>query len=109
VVKIPQQEKPITIPNFDKIVHFTMYFFFSLFYILENFRYKSLKKHKLFILYLVTILLSLLIGGIIEIIQSDFTTYRSGDILDWYSDMSGAISAIIIATIYRFVAIKRFR
>lgn len=101
VVKIPQQEEIITFPYFDKVVHFVMYFIFSLLYIFENFRSTPAKKQKPANLYLITILLSILIGGVIEIIQSDLTTYRSGEIIDWVSDMSGSITAIIIAELFR--------
>lgn len=106
VIKIPQQEVPINFPHFDKIVHFTMYFTFSILYIFENLLSNPAKKKKPLILYLITIFLSLMIGGVIEIIQSDLTTYRSGDIIDWLFDMSGAITAIAIAAIYRFITIK---
>lgn len=101
VIQIPQQDEPITIPYFDKIVHFLMYFIFSLMFLYENFHSNIEKKRKPIKIYFVTIFLSLIIGGIIEIVQSDFTTYRSGDILDWFFDMAGSISAIIIAELFR--------
>jgi VanZ family protein len=106
VIKIPQQEVPINFPNIDKIVHFTMYFTFSLLYIFENLLSNPAKKKKPLTLYLITIFLSLMIGGVIEIIQSDLTTYRSGDIIDWLFDISGAITAIAIAAVYRLITIK---
>jgi len=109
VIRIPQQEEAITFPNFDKVVHFTMYFTFSLLYISENFFSNPAKKKKPVRLYLMTILLSILIGGVIEIIQSDLTTYRSGDIIDWFFDMGGAMLAIILASIFRYISLKRNR
>lgn len=101
VIQIPQQEDPITIPYFDKIVHFLMYFVFSWLFLYENFHSNIAKKKKPIKIYLITIFLSLIIGGIIEIIQSDFTTYRSGNIFDWYFDMAGSITAIAIAELFR--------
>ena len=109
VIQIPQQEDPIMIPYFDKIVHFLMYFVFSLLFLYENFHSNIEKKKKPIKIYLVTIFLSLIIGGIIEIIQSDFTTYRSGDILDWYFDMAGSITAIAIAELFRLASQGRGR
>lgn len=109
VIQIPQQEEPIIIPYFDKIVHFLMYFVFSLLFLYENFHSNIEKKRKPIKIYFVTIFLSLIIGGIIEIVQSDFTTYRSGDILDWFFDMAGSISAIVIAELFRLASQGRGR
>lgn len=99
VVKLPPDENPITIPNFDKIIHFTMFFSFSFLFILEN-RITGDKKWKEPLpLILLSLLLTAIFGGLIEIIQGELTDYRSADILDWYSDLAGSFTAVVISGI----------
>lgn len=97
VIQLPPDETPITIPNLDKIVHFTMFFTFSLLFIGEN-RMLSDKKWKEPVpLFGLTVLFTAILGGIIEVIQGELTDYRSADIYDWYSDMIGSLAAVAIS------------
>ncbi|MDP4277060.1 MAG: VanZ family protein [Bacteroidota bacterium] len=107
VIRIPQNNELDSIPYIDKVVHFCMYFTFSLLYILESFRSDPEKKRKPAGLLIKAGLLSLLIGGGIEIIQSTLTDYRTGDIIDLCFDMGGALSGIIVAILFRLATIKR--
>jgi VanZ family protein len=105
VIKLPPDENPITIPYFDKIVHFTMFFSFSFLFILEN-RITGDKKWKEPLpLILLTLLLTAIFGGLIEIIQGEMTDYRSADIYDWYSDLAGSLTAVLLSGI--LIAIRR--
>lgn len=83
------------IPNLDKVVHFSMYFFLMFVYLFEmKFFHKDFAK-KYLKFYLKGLILCLLLGGIIEILQG-LTTYREADILDFIADSLGAISCIVI-------------
>jgi VanZ family protein len=83
----------ITIPNFDKIVHFGMYFCLSfvLVYEISKVNLKS-SIHKI---YLVSALISLTYGGILEIIQGTLTSTRSADIFDFLFNVIGAVFAVL--------------
>ncbi len=97
IVKLPSQDTPITIPYFDKIVHFSMFFTFSLLFIFEN-RVTSDRKWKAPApLFLLTVLLSAFLGGMIEVVQGELTDYRSADIYDWYCDLAGSLAAVAIS------------
>jgi len=84
-----------------------MYFVFSLLFLFEKFVSNVKNRKNPLLPYLVTLLLTLIIGGLIEIIQSDFTSYRSGEIMDLYSDIAGAVSAIAVTELVRLAFLKR--
>lgn len=109
VVRLPQQDNEISIPYLDKIVHFVMYFVFSLLFLFEKFVSDIKNRKNPLKSYITTIVLTLVIGGLIEIIQSDFTSYRSGEIMDLYSDVAGAVSAIAVTELIRLSFLKRGR
>ncbi len=86
------------IPHLDKLVHLSMYFGLTTIILIEN-----KKKHKL-IITLSTVILS----GLIELIQQYLTNYRSGDWLDLLSNSIGSFTALLIITLYynRLIEIK---
>ena len=86
------------IPHLDKLVHLSMYFGLTTIILIEN-----KKKHKLFIT-LSTVILS----GLIELIQQYLTNYRSGDWLDLLSNSIGSFTALLIIKLYynRLIEIK---
>jgi VanZ family protein len=77
------------IPHFDKLVHFGMYF------ILAVLIFRPLKSLKLRV-WPVTLLISLLIGGMIEILQFAITNYRSASWGDFSSDFAGAVVGLLV-------------
>jgi len=99
VIKIPADETPITIPYFDKIVHFTMFFTLSFLFVVENRITSDKKWQNPLPLVFLTVLLAALFGGLIEIIQGELTNYRTADIYDWYSDLAGSFTAVALAGI----------
>jgi len=101
LVQVPQMDKVPTIPNIDKIVHFTMFFTFSLLFILEQWLVNAHWWKRPIPLFLLAFVFSAFLGGIIEELQAYATSYRSGDVMDWYFDMAGSGVAIILAGIYR--------
>ena len=83
-------ERFITIPHFDKIVHFTFYYMacvLGVFFIRERSRGKVN-----FIKTLVVICIAAIIYGIIiEVLQFTITVDRSGDILDALANSLGSL------------------
>jgi len=92
------------IPYLDKIVHFCLYFLLMMVIIVEH--RKSLTNTRI----LISIaLIPVILGSIIELLQSDLTTTRSADIFDIISNTSGVICSILLWLIirpYRFDQIR---
>ncbi len=101
-VKLPPQDNNISIPNFDKFVHFMMYLALSLSYITERFLSSKMTPVKPAPTYLFTLAISFIIGGLIELVQAYLTSYRSGDIIDLLCDVCGSLTAILIVSIFRY-------
>jgi VanZ family protein len=81
----------IDIPNFDKIVHFGMYFGLMSVIILEN--RKALKgPYSL----LPVALITLCYGVLIEFMQSAFTVTRTGNFFDALADFAGILGSILL-------------
>jgi VanZ family protein len=84
-------EVHISVPNFDKLVHFGMYFGLMSVIILENF--KTIRgSHNLFLIGLIP----LAYGILIEIMQSTLTSTRTGSFFDALADAAGIITSIIL-------------
>jgi VanZ family protein len=81
----------VKIPNFDKLVHFGMYFTLMSVIILEN--QKTIKT--IGRLFLVGIL-PLSYGILIEFMQSTLTITRSGSIFDALADCIGILVSILL-------------
>ena len=75
-------------PGFDKLVHFGFYFILSLFL------FKPFSK---VLTYPVTctIVTAALAGGLIEILQKEYTTSRHADVFDFLADLAGILAAVI--------------
>ena len=90
------------IPNFDKFVHFLMYFSLMSVIIFEN--RKTLNSVKL--LFLVS-LIPLLYGIMMEILQSVLTITRTGSIYDAIFNAIGILTSILLSIcINRFIKSK---
>lgn len=94
---IPGNELPktslITIPHFDKIVHFGMFFIMGIFLIAELKIQTQLKRH--FVIGIVLLLIAAY-GGLIEYLQQNHFVNRSGDHIDLFADITGGVFAIIM-------------
>jgi len=85
--------KLINISGFDKVVHFTWYFFLFLFIAAGTNKWKG----KLIISNAVIILfLCVLYGGMLEWLQGHIFIKRSEDIFDFIANSTGAIVASIL-------------
>jgi VanZ family protein len=86
------------IPHLDKYVHVIMYFSLMFALILENRSLLVSVKN-----YLILATIPVFFGGMIEVLQSMFTTTRTGDILDFCADAAGIALSVLV-----WLAIKRF-
>ena len=78
------------IVNFDKVVHSILYLGLSGVIFFDNTHYLRfpITKSRIFF---GTFLFPVILGGLIEIMQADLTTYRSGDWFDFLFDVVGAL------------------
>jgi VanZ family protein len=81
----------INIPNFDKIVHFGLYFGFMSVIILEN-RTKLKNNRQLFLAGLIPFLY----GILMEILQATITVTRTGSFYDALANSSGILVSILL-------------
>jgi len=82
----------ITIPHFDKLVHFGMFFILGVLIASISYKQKSIFNTK------ALPILAIIYGGVIEVIQYYYIQSRSGDLFDWFFDITGLIIAIKIFT-----------
>lgn len=91
---IPGKEIPqapfITIPHFDKIVHFSFYFILSLLFL------QSSKKPLSSLYYFADILYCFVLGIVIEFIQHHYIPNREGDIFDVFANFTGSIFGLFV-------------
>jgi VanZ family protein len=81
----------INIPNFDKVVHFGMYFGLMMVIILEN--RKTIKSTRYLFL---AGLIPLFYGILMEILQSTLTVTRTGSIWDALANGAGILASILL-------------
>ena len=85
---------------FDKLVHFLLYYVFSIILYFDLLHYKDLLKKKLNI-YIYIILIPLFWGILIELIQYHFMVTRKGSIYDIIANTSGIIISLCTVIILR--------
>lgn len=94
---IPGDDLPktslITIPYFDKIVHFGMFFVMGIFLFAELSYQTKLKRIPII---LVVLFLIAAYGGIIEYLQQNFFIHRSGDYWDLFADVTGGLFSVLL-------------
>lgn len=83
----------IKIPYIDKFIHAFFYFVFSLLWFYA-FRFYFRKQSRAKLLRIV-FFMALFFGVAIELFQTYFTVYRSGDITDIFANTSGSLLAIV--------------
>ncbi len=79
-------------PYFDKLVHFVMYFIFSVALFLDLKNNTSIQKKYLFFIILFS---SFLFGAFTELIQNFFISNRSGDWFDLLADTTGSLCFLL--------------
>jgi len=84
------------IPHLDKFIHFSLYFLLMGTIILEH-RRSLTDTRKLLLVALITVLF----GIIVEVMQSEFTRNRKGEILDMIADTGGVSVALFLWLFFR--------
>jgi VanZ family protein len=97
LIRLPENNTESSIPHFDKIVHFGLFFTLSTGYLIENHINKKWPEKRLL---LRTIVFTAAFGALIECLQEMLTTYRSADIHDWFADLTGIAVAIIFGMLF---------
>lgn len=103
LVRVPKVGDTPLIPHIDKIVHFLMFFTFTLLFIIEQWLVSVHWWKRPIPLFLLAFVFAAFLGGAIEELQASATDYRSGDVLDWYFDLFGSGVAILMALLYRWL------
>ena len=86
--------------SLDKVLHFLTYFIYTISIYVSLFRELSFKDPKLR-----SMVISFLVGFILELIQGYFLTHRSFEILDIFSNCSGILTfAFVSKTIKKVIA-----
>lgn len=100
---IPAKDLPVkpflNIPHFDKMVHFTLFFIFCVL-LLKPFKRLQLKY------YILSPLISLILGALLEFSQHSLSKTRSSDIHDFIANTAGIISAVVFY--YLFVSNRKW-
>ncbi|MDR2475533.1 MAG: VanZ family protein [Bacteroidales bacterium] len=117
-MQLPDETPPeFQIPNFDKLVHFLMYFGLTGMLYVDYFKlYQaySWKQVCVFVLkskrgavqplsvkpFILLAILSLAYGGGIEIFQYYCSPFRTGDVNDFFADLCGVSLAFAVAAVY---------
>lgn len=97
---LPAEDIPdphIDIPHLDKVVHFGMFFILALL-LCNELEYQT--RFTLRKIYITTVCIAFLYGGLIEILQQHFFN-RSGDILDLLADVTGAVIGCVVYPIVK--------
>ena len=81
--------------NFDKLIHFTMYLTMSLVIFFENTNYFKKKVLVSNIVYF-SFFFPVIYSGLIELGQEYISPFRTGDWMDFYFNVAGAFTGLII-------------
>lgn len=94
----------VSIENADKFIHYIFHFVFTvLWFLFINKKYKFIVLKSLSIV----VLMSISFGVLIELLQTFYTSTRSGDFLDVLFNTFGAILASISILMYKRVFSKK--
>jgi VanZ family protein len=85
----------VPVSDFDKCVHLLMFLGLSGVVFFDNTRYLR-RATGIRRIFFGSFLFSVLIGGLIEIVQGGFLPWRSGDWLDFLFDLVGALCGFLI-------------
>ena len=102
VDSIPVPEKVF---QYDKLVHFAMFFALSAAVFIDYYlKHKGKPNGYRWLLF--GLVIPVIYGGLIEVAQENFFA-RSGDLYDFIADAMGSMSATIVALFYVYVRPKK--
>ena len=106
-VPVPEVPELEDVPFFDKWVHFVMYASLSVAIWMD--RRLICRRVMRPLLWVFLFVYPSVMGGLMELVQAYLTTCRSGDWVDFYADMFGALLGLIVcASVDRWVVSKHF-
>lgn len=110
-IPVPEVKPLESVPFFDKWVHFVMYAAMVGAMWLDANGYKplfSLKMRRLGMeFYVVMVVISSALGGLMELVQAYLTTVRSGDYIDFLADVVGAVIGAVVCKLIQSIWLQR--
>ena len=94
-----------TIIEIDKAVHFVMYFTLCAVFWYENF--KVTLKPRMFMMAIFAVIVPMIFSGVMEYLQYKLTSYRSGDLADFYFNTAGVLFAALFSLFVTRPLMKR--
>ena len=94
-----------TIVEIDKVVHFVMYFTLCAVFWYENF--KVTLKPRLFLMAIFAVIVPIIFSGVMEYLQYVLTSYRTGDLADFYFNTMGVLVAALFSWLVTWPLMKR--
>lgn len=95
VMPLPDEPPLGDVPFIDKWVHFVMYGGMACAVWIDYYRKAKDKRITLSVIF-ISIIYPIVLGGLLELVQAYLTTYRSGDIIDFYADAVGGIIGFVV-------------
>jgi VanZ family protein len=106
LIKIDFDDVEENIPSFsDKVFHFLAYFIFTWLWFNAFFYHFNFNKIKSILL---SVLVSVTFGIVIEVLQHLITTSRGFDILDIFANILGVIISAILINNYIKIDVKKY-
>ena len=105
IVNVDSIPVPEKVFQYDKIVHFGMFFVLSATIYYDYYKLHKQRPNKLRWVFF-GLIVPVVYGGVIEIVQERFFS-RSGDLMDFVADALGSLAATLLAFIYLNMKRKR--
>lgn len=96
-----------TIIGIDKAVHFIMYSTLCAVFWFENFRLPNVPKLRRLLFY--AVLLPIVLGGLLEYLQSILTSYRDSEFDDFLFNTAGVLFAALFSLLFTRPLMRRRR
>lgn len=96
-----------TIIGIDKAVHFIMYSTLCAVFWFENFRLPNVPKLRCLLFY--AVLLPIVLGGLLEYLQSILTSYRDSEFDDFLFNTAGVLFAALFSLLFTRPLMRRRR
>lgn len=91
---IPDNKRFFLFAGADKVVHFIMYWGFSITYCFDYYRRNMIMKESKAMW--CAFIAATILGGVIEILQANMALGRSGEFIDFIADIAGAAVGVVM-------------
>jgi VanZ family protein len=100
IIRIPSPVKALLFPGADKVAHFLLFLIQSVAVMLEGVCRMRPSQCGFSVSFCLIFLLPALYGGLIELLQQYCFPPRTGEWLDFFSDLAGALLAFLIYSLF---------